>query len=257
MKKMFTLIELLVVIAIIAILAAMLMPALSKAREAARGSDCVGRHKQAVSGQQLYAGDFSAWMVIRNQYNFGDGLPAYSWGSALVAAKYLPDTPAIFSCPTMKNNAEAGRRDYCYGFGMYGEFVTRDGAGEAYYGDSIYQKSQVHWSGDYKLIHIARMRTPSSMPCTVDSMLCSSMTAAGGPRGMYCINKAVNSTAFAVTNHGNRMANSWVDGHAELLTGSEFGQKISNCKDANNTNRAVIAVYGSQAGPLAVYSIKP
>src|SRR6266404_240376 len=59
----FTLIELLVVIAIIAILAALLLPALSRAKEAGRKTRCINHQKQMQLIALLYASDNGDWLV--------------------------------------------------------------------------------------------------------------------------------------------------------------------------------------------------
>ena len=94
LRRPFTLIELLVVIAIIAILAAMLLPALSQAREKARRAACQSSLKQLALGHQMYADDFDEHTLPYTTGASGSGI---SW--TLMVYPYVNDY-AVYRCPS-------------------------------------------------------------------------------------------------------------------------------------------------------------
>ncbi len=99
-KKGFTLIELLVVIAIIAILAAMLLPALARAREQARRGVCISNLKQIGLAVHMYAQDYDENFPAYDNnggYDVDDCGPGQSL--SLLIPKYVKDT-GIFVCPS-------------------------------------------------------------------------------------------------------------------------------------------------------------
>ncbi len=111
-RTRFTLIELLIVIAIIAILAAMLLPALNRAREHAVELKCLNNKKQTMMAQQTYGNDYQDYLICEQLEENG----AIYWSSKFETLRYSPR--GAMQCPSALNKEDEDSRGALHTFGM-------------------------------------------------------------------------------------------------------------------------------------------